>query len=216
MSYSSAGTSSRNNGMEGDVPANVPETVKTLSKLYLPKVNRSSGAVIDMWIKAKELDANTEYYIELLSKGIGKPKEEISKDIQRPKYFQAQEAIEYGIADKIIDSRDNAFDRRNYDEILSQSRAMRKGAGAGPQAAPSGFRPLLQFKMLYTWYLGEYMKGLNSSREELSALGMQLAVFICTPGTGYTSEESKLDYPSMLQKLNLIPTQSQRNNRLVV
>ncbi|GMY38672.1 ATP-dependent Clp protease proteolytic subunit-related protein 1, chloroplastic [Fagus crenata] len=110
------------------------------TKLYLPKVNRSSGAVIDMWIKAKELDANTEYYIELLSKGIGKPKEEISKDIQRPKYFQAQEAIEYGIADKIIDSRDNAFDRRNYDEILSQSRAMRRGAGAGPQAAPSGFR----------------------------------------------------------------------------
>jgi hypothetical protein len=32
------------------------------------------------------------------------------------------------------------FSDQNYDEILSQSRAMRKGAGAGPQAAPSGFR----------------------------------------------------------------------------
>lgn len=62
--------------------------------------------------QAKELDANTEYYIELLAKGIGKPKEEIAKDIQRPKYFQAQEAIEYGIADKIIDSRDAAFEKR--------------------------------------------------------------------------------------------------------
>ncbi|KAK1291706.1 hypothetical protein QJS10_CPB17g02334 [Acorus calamus] len=110
------------------------------TKLYLPKVNRSSGAAIDMWIKAKELDANTDYYIELLSKGIGKSKEEISKDIQRPKYFQAQEAIAYGIADKIIDSRDAAFEKRNYDEMLAQSRAMRRGAGAGPQAAPSGFR----------------------------------------------------------------------------
>ncbi|KAK1276621.1 hypothetical protein QJS04_geneDACA001608 [Acorus gramineus] len=88
---------------------------------------------------AKELDANTDYYIELLSKGIGKPKEEIAKDIQRPKYFQAQEAIAYGIADKIIDSRDAAFEKRNYDEMLAQSRAMRRGAGAGPQAAPSGF-----------------------------------------------------------------------------
>ncbi|KAL8553420.1 hypothetical protein ACS0TY_001914 [Phlomoides rotata] len=110
------------------------------TKLYLPKVNRSSGAVIDMWIKAKELEANTEYYLELLSKGIGKPKEEIEKDIQRPKYFQAQEAIAYGIADKIIDSEDAAFEKRNYEELMAQSKAMRR-AGASPQAAPSsGFR----------------------------------------------------------------------------
>ncbi|KAE8692681.1 ATP-dependent Clp protease proteolytic subunit-related protein 1 [Hibiscus syriacus] len=101
------------------------------TKLYLPKVSRSSGAVIDMWIKAKELDANTESYIELLAKGTGKTKEEIEKDIQRPKYFQAQEAIDYGLADKIIDSRDAAFEKRvvfllpltcsglNYDEMLA-------------------------------------------------------------------------------------------------
>lgn len=82
------------------------------AKLYLPKVNRSSGAAIDMWIKAKELDTNTDYFLELLEKGIGKPKDEINKDIMRPKYFQAQEAIDYGIADKIISSRDNAFEKR--------------------------------------------------------------------------------------------------------
>ncbi|GMJ06828.1 NUCLEAR CLPP 5, CLP protease proteolytic subunit 1, SUPPRESSOR OF VARIEGATION 2 [Hibiscus trionum] len=109
------------------------------TKLYLPKVSRSSGAVIDMWIKARELDANTESYIELVAKGTGKTKEEIEKDVQRPKYFQAQEAIDYGLADKIIDSRDSAFEKRNYDEILAQSKAMRRAA-AGPQAAPSGFR----------------------------------------------------------------------------
>ncbi|KAH6767059.1 CLP protease proteolytic subunit 1 [Perilla frutescens var. hirtella] len=95
------------------------------SKLYLPK--------------AKELEANSEYYLELLAKGVGKPQEEIEKDIQRPKYFQAQEAIDYGIADKIIDSSDAAFEKRNYEELMAQSKAMRR-AGAGPQAAPSGFR----------------------------------------------------------------------------
>lgn len=63
-------------------------------------------------MQAKELEANTEYYIELLAKGIGKSKEVMAKEIQRPKYFQAQEAIDYGIADKIIDSRDNAFEKR--------------------------------------------------------------------------------------------------------
>nr|KYP75291.1 hypothetical protein KK1_008011 [Cajanus cajan] len=110
------------------------------TKLYLPKVNRSSGAVVDMWIKAKELEANTEYYIELLAKGIGKSKEEITKDVQRPKYFQAQEAIDYGIADKTIDSRDVTFEKRNYDDMLAQSRAQRRQAGGNPQVAPSGFR----------------------------------------------------------------------------
>lgn len=109
------------------------------TKLYLPKVNKSSGAVIDMWIKAKELDANTEYYIDLLAKGTGKTKEEITKDIQRPKYFKAQEAIDYGLADKIVDSSDDAFEKRDYDALLAQSKAMR-AAAAGPRAAPSGFR----------------------------------------------------------------------------
>ncbi|XP_044489732.1 ATP-dependent Clp protease proteolytic subunit-related protein 1, chloroplastic-like isoform X2 [Mangifera indica] len=110
------------------------------TKLYLPKVNRSSGSVIDMWIKAKELDANTEYYIELLAKGTGKSKDEIARDIQRPKYLQAQEAMDYGIADKLINARDTAFEKRDYDKLLAQSKAMRAGGGAGPQAAPSAFR----------------------------------------------------------------------------
>ncbi|KAL6347056.1 hypothetical protein AAG906_012307 [Vitis piasezkii] len=110
------------------------------TKLYLPKVNRSSGATIDMWIKAKELDANSEYYIELLAKGTGKTKEEIKKDVERPKYLQAQEAIDYGLADKIISSMDPAYEKRNYDEMLAQAKSMRRAAGAGPQAAPSGFR----------------------------------------------------------------------------
>lgn len=107
------------------------------TKLYLPKVSRSTGAVIDMWIKAKELDANAESYIELLAKGTGKSIEEIRKDVQWPKYFRPQEAIDYGLADKIIDSRHAAFEKRNYDEMLAQSRAMRS-AGASTQAAPSG------------------------------------------------------------------------------
>ncbi|RVW72411.1 ATP-dependent Clp protease proteolytic subunit-related protein 1, chloroplastic [Vitis vinifera] len=80
------------------------------------------------------------YYIELLAKGTGKTKEEIKKDVERPKYLQAQEAIDYGLADKIISSMDPAYEKRNYDEMLAQAKSMRRAAGAGPQAAPSGFR----------------------------------------------------------------------------
>ncbi|KAJ6716495.1 ATP-DEPENDENT CLP PROTEASE PROTEOLYTIC SUBUNIT-RELATED PROTEIN 1 CHLOROPLASTIC [Salix koriyanagi] len=90
-----------------------------------------------MWIKAKELDANTEYYIELLAKGTGKPKEELVKDIQRPKYLNAQEAVDYGIADKLLSSSDDAFEKRDYDALLAQTKAM-KAQAAGPRAAPSG------------------------------------------------------------------------------
>jgi ATP-dependent Clp protease, protease subunit len=65
-------------------------------------------------IQAKELEANSEYYIELLAKGTGKSKEEIAKDVQRTRYFQPQDAIEYGLADKIMYSMDgeSAYEKR--------------------------------------------------------------------------------------------------------
>lgn len=70
----------------------------------------------EIWVTlnptGKELEANKDYYLELLSKGIGKPKEEIERDIQRPAYFTVQEAIDYGIADKIIDPKDSIFEKR--------------------------------------------------------------------------------------------------------
>ncbi|CAI7797060.1 unnamed protein product [Closterium sp. NIES-53] len=56
-------------------------------------------------IQAKELDANTDYYIELLARGTGKSRDELYRDIMRPKYLHGQEAIDYGVCDKIIESR---------------------------------------------------------------------------------------------------------------
>eukprot|EP00270_Netrium_digitus_P018895 TRINITY_DN728_c0_g1_i1.p1 TRINITY_DN728_c0_g1~~TRINITY_DN728_c0_g1_i1.p1 ORF type:complete len:434 (+),score=86.36 TRINITY_DN728_c0_g1_i1:110-1303(+) len=112
-----------------------------VTKLYSPKVNQSSGPAIDMWIKAKELDANTEYYVELLARGTGKSKEEIREDIKRPKYFRGQEAIDYGLVDTVIESRGVAMEKRNYDEMLAQAKMMRAKAGrpvAAPAAAGAG------------------------------------------------------------------------------
>ncbi|CAI8604830.1 unnamed protein product [Vicia faba] len=106
------------------------------TKLFLPKIHKSSGSVTDMWIKAKELDANCEYYIELLAKGTGKPKEEIVKDIQLTRYFQAQDAIDYGVADKILNSGEASYEKRNYNELRA-ARALNRG-GRNPQAASSG------------------------------------------------------------------------------
>ncbi|XP_010542091.1 PREDICTED: ATP-dependent Clp protease proteolytic subunit-related protein 1, chloroplastic-like [Tarenaya hassleriana] len=108
------------------------------TKLYLPKVNRSAGAAIDMWIKAKELDSNTDYYVDLLAQGTGKSKEEIYEDIKRPKYLQAQDAIDYGIADKIADKTEKRYHKKDKD-MSARLRAMGLPEG-GTSPAPSGFR----------------------------------------------------------------------------
>ncbi|CAH9091133.1 unnamed protein product [Cuscuta epithymum] len=109
------------------------------TKLYLPSVGRSSGPVTDMWIKGKELEANTDSYLDLLSTSVGKPKEEIEREIRRPKYLSPQEAIDYGLADRIIQPEDDAFDKP-ADDMLARSIAMRRAAAAGQgPTAGSGY-----------------------------------------------------------------------------
>ncbi|CAA6653549.1 unnamed protein product [Spirodela intermedia] len=85
----------------------------------------SSGT--QSWFDFLEITNHKVNLIKLLAKGIGKPKEEIAKDIQRPKYFQAQEAIAYGIADKTIDSRDAAFEKRLSTSNEKEKEASRRG-----------------------------------------------------------------------------------------
>lgn len=41
-------------------------------------------------------------HVALDARHTGYPKEKIEQDIRRPKYFSPQEAIEYGIIDKMI------------------------------------------------------------------------------------------------------------------
>jgi len=108
-----------------------------VTKLYSPKVSNSGGSATEMWIKAKELDANTRYYVELLARGTGKPKEVIAEDIKRPRYFRGQEAIDYGLVDGIIEPRGVKMEKRNYDQLAAQAKAQRQQY-ARPAAAPAG------------------------------------------------------------------------------
>ena len=50
--------------------------------------------------------------LDILSKGIGKPVEALEKDINRPKYFNPWEAVEYGLIDQV---------HQTYDMILHNS-----------------------------------------------------------------------------------------------
>ncbi|KAL6618667.1 hypothetical protein ACP70R_033806 [Stipagrostis hirtigluma subsp. patula] len=117
----------------------------SITKLHLPKVHKSGGAAIDMWIKAKELDTNTDYYLDLLSKGVGKPKEELAEFLKGPRYFRAQEAIDYGLADTILHSLDGSFKPKDLTAQLAKAQEMRQSgkraaAGAGRWTAPTAPR----------------------------------------------------------------------------
>lgn len=119
-------------------------------KIYSPKTNRSSGSAIDMWIKAKELEANTAYYAKLLGHGTGKKPEEIRKDIERIKYFTAKEALEYGLVDKVMEEGALQAEKRNYDQMMLEGKRLRgervtEGPSSGLVKAkpgkPTGPRP---------------------------------------------------------------------------
>ncbi|KAF6998026.1 hypothetical protein CFC21_014185 [Triticum aestivum] len=117
----------------------------SITKLHLPKVHKSGGAAIDMWIKAKELETNTDYYLELVSQGVGKPKEELAEFLRGPRYFRAQEAIDYGLADTILHSLDGSFKPKDLTAQLAKAQEMRQSgkrapAGAGRWSTPTAPR----------------------------------------------------------------------------
>ena len=69
----------------------------------------------------------------------GKDKEVVRKDIGRNRYFTPQQAIEYGVIDRIVQPSDAvAIEGKNYEAQLQASQAQQRGqrvpAGAGASA----------------------------------------------------------------------------------
>ncbi len=66
-----------------------------------------SGQCTDIKIHADQLVKTREMLNELLAENTGRSIEEIIRDTERDHYMTAQEALEYGIVDKIIKSAKN-------------------------------------------------------------------------------------------------------------
>ncbi|KAK9839065.1 hypothetical protein WJX74_008686 [Apatococcus lobatus] len=104
-----------------------------------PRMNRSFGNASNIMIKANELENNTSTYVEFMSQYTGKDKEVVRKDIGRNRYFTPQQAIEYGVVDRIVQPSDAvAIEGKNYEAQLqasqAQQRSQRVPAGAGASA----------------------------------------------------------------------------------
>lgn len=62
------------------------------------------GAAVDIHIQAQEMEKLREEMNRILADASGKPIEQIQKDTDRDFYLNAREAIEYGLADAIVET----------------------------------------------------------------------------------------------------------------
>jgi len=64
---------------------------------------RMIGPAVDINIQAREMEKLREELNQILANSSGQPMEKIMHDTDRDFYLNAQEAIEYGLADKIVE-----------------------------------------------------------------------------------------------------------------
>jgi len=63
------------------------------------------GTPADIQIAAKEILALTRRYAEVIAQHSGRDVEEVMRDIDRDRFFGPHEAVEYGLADRVLTSR---------------------------------------------------------------------------------------------------------------
>jgi len=73
--------------------------------IHQPLLMGYQGRATDMEIQAREILRDRERVVELYAEHTGRKLEEVAKDIDRDNWLTPQEAIEYGLIDKIITSR---------------------------------------------------------------------------------------------------------------
>jgi len=73
----------------------------------------AEGSAIDIQIHAKEILRMKEDLNKILSKHTKQPLEKIEKDTDRDFFMNAQEALKYGILDKVITTKSEAQENKN-------------------------------------------------------------------------------------------------------
>jgi len=87
-------------------------TPHATAMLHQPKVpSTGERQATEVQIKWKEVKAQKEVLVRILSETTGRSASKVEQDIQRPLYMTARDAIAYGIADKIIDKPSETIDK---------------------------------------------------------------------------------------------------------
>lgn len=72
--------------------------------IHQPSIGSAQGTAADLEITAREIIRTKELGARILAENCGQPLEKVMKDFDRDYWMNAQEAIQYGIVDKIADS----------------------------------------------------------------------------------------------------------------
>jgi ATP-dependent Clp protease protease subunit len=72
--------------------------------IHQPYTEGTGGQISDLEIQANEIFRMRALMEKMLADATGKPIEEISKDIDRDKILTAQQAVEYGLVDEVLDT----------------------------------------------------------------------------------------------------------------
>jgi ATP-dependent Clp protease protease subunit len=75
--------------------------------LHQPK-SYTRGQASDIQIRAKEVLANKNTMLDILSENTGQTREKIAKDMDRMFYMSPEAAVEYGLIDRVLETKDLA------------------------------------------------------------------------------------------------------------
>ena len=73
--------------------------------IHQPLLMGYQGRVSECEIQAREILKTRDHLVKLYSEQTGKSREEIKKALDRDNWFTAEEALEYGLLDKVVRSR---------------------------------------------------------------------------------------------------------------
>lgn len=79
-----------------------------------PRIHRVFGRTLRIMDEANELQASTDAHLDYLERATGKDRKVVSRDLSRHRYYTPQEAIEYGLIDKIIYPRGRAAEYEEH------------------------------------------------------------------------------------------------------
>ncbi len=76
------------------------------SEIMIPQpLGGAQGQATDIVIQAEHINKIKKKMTSILAENTGKPFEEVAKDVERDHYMSAQEALEYGLIDKVFEKR---------------------------------------------------------------------------------------------------------------
>jgi len=94
-----------------------------------PKLNRTFDSTQNVQIRANECAMYEDTYMSLMAEFTGKKIEQVREDLDRTRYFTPNQAIEYGLIDKVITKGLNVMETRDYERLLAQQQAQYEAAG---------------------------------------------------------------------------------------